>query len=471
IFRNNTTQPFVVNQNEQENEQQNRRQQYTSAPFRRRQRRNRQQQYRQNEFVNNNRFAIFADENNNDQIEIDLINEEPININKNKKKNSKKTRLYLEPNRMLRWFEDKISSKNQPLNSRGNQAFLLAAAPIYDEWVRNNYELQVWQTYLKMGTEQKHWAKEIVQRTKKRDNITNTRFVQKKINRLTESIAQATATISDLQIQLTTYWTQVNVEKLTTTIAENVATIVCEKINNNKKSITTTTTAPAAATSPTATPLPTATNTLKNQVREPIEKLEKYILKYVYTYTQHVKKMAETKVQLAKAQSDEFKALEEFEQIATPSQWNIHLALKPRIKLWSTKNKNYLAALKRVEYDMPPKFIEKVDLSFKIDESIINQDEAQATYNQMRQITKEFRTQAMTLYVQSLGRENELLSNEIKRIIEGFPQENDEGFDAEPGHAAFKHYHNLREKRLNLEAEQSIHFLSEERVEGDTNDP
>ncbi|CAF4307148.1 unnamed protein product, partial [Rotaria sordida] len=238
----------------------------------------------------------------------------------------------------------------------------------------------------------------------------------------------------------------------TNTIAENVATIVCEKINNNKKSTTTTA---APATSPTTTPLPTAANTLKNQVREPIEKLEKYILKYVYTYTQHVKKMAETKVQLAKAQLDEFKALEEFEQIATPSQWNIHLALKPRIKLWSTKNKNYLAALKRVEYDIPPKFIEKVDLSFKIDESIINQDEAQATYNQMRQITKEFRTQAITLYVQSLGRENELLSNEIKRIIEGFPQENDEGFDAEPGYAAFKHYHNLREKRLNLEAEQS----------------
>ncbi|CAF4277650.1 unnamed protein product, partial [Rotaria sordida] len=343
--------------------------------------------------VNNNRFAIFADENNNDQIEIDLINEEPININKNKKKNSKKTRLYLEPNRMLRWFEDKISSKNQPLNSRGNQAFLLAAAPIYDKWVRNNYELQVWQTYLKMGTEQKHWAKEIVQRTKKRDNITNTRFVQKKINRLTESIAQATATISDLQIQLTTYWTQVNVEKLTNTIAENVATIVCEKINNNKKS-TTTTAAPAASpTTTAASTTATTTNTLKNQIREPIEKLEKYILKYVYTYTQHVKKIAETKVQLAKAQSDEFKALEEFEQIATPSQWNIHLALKPRIKLWSTKNKNYLAALKRVEYDMPPKFIVKVDLSFKIDESIINQDEAQATYNQMRQITKEFRTQ------------------------------------------------------------------------------
>ncbi|CAF3933308.1 unnamed protein product, partial [Rotaria sp. Silwood1] len=108
-----------------------------------------------------------------------------------------------------------------------------------------------------------------------------------KINRLTENIVQATATISDLQIQLTTYWAQVNAEKLTTTIAENVATIVCEKINNNKKSTTATTTTAAAATSPTATPSPTitTTNTLKNQVRDPIERLEKYILEYIRTYT------------------------------------------------------------------------------------------------------------------------------------------------------------------------------------------
>ncbi|CAF3924438.1 unnamed protein product, partial [Rotaria sordida] len=272
-----------------------------------------------------------------------------------------------------------------PLNGRGNQAYLLAVAPIYDEWIRNNYELQVWQAYWKMGTEQNHWAKEIVQRTKK--------------------------------------------SKLITTAATPV--------------IAAPATSPTAATT-ASTAATTTTNNLKNQVREPIERLENYILEYIYTCTKHVKKMAENKVQLAKAQLNEFKALEKFEQIATPSQWNIHLILKPKIKLWSTKNKNYLAALRRVEYGMPPKFIEKVDLSFKIDESIINRDEAQATYDQMRQITKEFRTKAMTLYVQSLGREKELLLNEIKGMIEGFPQENDQGFDAEPGYAAFKHYHNLR---------------------------
>ncbi|CAF2019601.1 unnamed protein product [Rotaria magnacalcarata] len=125
--------------------------------------------------------------------------------------------------------------------------------------------------------------------------------------------------------------------------------------------------------------------------------------------------------------------------------------------------------VKRVEYDLPPKFISNIDFKFKVDESILSQDELQALYNQMSKMTKDFRTQAMTLYVQSLGREHELLTNEIKRIIEGFPQENDDGFDAEAGCAAFKQYHELREKRFNLETDQSIYFLDEQRVEDEDN--
>ncbi|CAF1424780.1 unnamed protein product [Rotaria sordida] len=146
---NNTTQPFKVNQNDQNQQQlqQNQRQQQqatTTAAFRRRQRRNRQQQYRQNKVVNNNRFAVSADNNNDDPIEIDLTDneEEVIQINtnkKNKEKNKekdKKTQRYLEPNRMLKWFEENCTknSKN-PLSSRGNQVYLLATAPIYDEWI------------------------------------------------------------------------------------------------------------------------------------------------------------------------------------------------------------------------------------------------------------------------------------------------------------------------------------------------
>ena len=312
----------------------------------------------------------------------------------------------------------------------------LATSSIHDEWVRNNYELQVWQTYLKLGTENKHWTKEVVQRTKKRDDQTNIRFIKKKINRITMEIAQASATISDLQIQLGTYWSL--------------------------------TLAGTALTMPESTTA-TAPTTTSNRPRDPIDRVEKCILNYIQLCTQHVKKAAENRIKLAKAQMDEFKALEDFEQVATPTQWNIHLTLKPKLKLWNTKNKNYLTATKRVEYDLPPKFISKTDLTFKVDESIISQQEAQTFYNEMRQLTTQFRTQAMASYLQCCTREYELLSDEIKRIIDGFPKENDDDMDTEAGHAAFKQYHDTRQKRFKLEAEQSIYFLVEQRVEGESN--
>ncbi|CAM4958758.1 unnamed protein product [Rotaria socialis] len=470
---NNYTQPFIVN----------RQQQSTTSSHRRQIRRGKQQQqrYRPTSNKNNNRFALLSDNNDNDNnivdndndnniVEIDApITANPYNNKKDKMK-KKKTHLYLEPTRMLRWFEDNSKSSKNSISGRGNQAYLLATAPIYDEWIRNNYELQVWQTYSKIATENKHWAKEVIQRTKRRDDTTNSRFVQKKINQLMTSIAQASASISDLQIQLATYWeynaAEITAQKQAQTTAELTTNLIIERTG-----LTTTTTrvrSPILAPNTMAT---TASTITKGQHRDPVERLEKHILEYIHHCTLHVKKMAENRIQLAKAQMAEFKALEDFEQIATPSQWNIHLMLKPKVKLCSTKNKNKIIATKRVEYDLPPKFINKMEFTFKIDESILNKDEIQATYNEMRQITKDFRTQAMKLYVQSLGREHELLSNEIKRIIEGFPSENDDGFDAEAGCAAFKQYHELREKRFNLENDQSIYFLVEQRVEDEENNP
>ena len=94
---------------------------------------------------------------------------------------------------------------------------------------------------------------------------------------------------------------------------------------------------------------------------------------------------------------------------------------------------------------------------FKIDESILNkEDEAQTLYNQMRQLTKEYCTQAISLYLQSTTREKEILADEIKNIIVGFPKEEKHEnimIDAEDdaGYIEFKRY--------NLEAEQSPYFL------------
>ena len=137
-----------------------------------------------------------------------------------------------------------------------------------------------------------------------------------------------------------------------------------------------------------------------------------------------------------------------------------------------TKNKNFLMATKRVEYDLPPNFILNGNFTFKIDESIISKEEAQILCDQMRHLTKEYRIQAMSLYLQSITCVKEIFTNEIKTILQGILQENDERFNVEVdlGSTAFKQYNDLREKRLNLEAEQSIYFLEEQRVEGELNE-
>ena len=439
----NDTQPFETNIEIEplQPRQQQQRQERTTSPYRRRQNRNQQRQYRETIQNNNeNRFNVLIDETGQDDIQED---QDELNVNNKVKptEKRKKQRVYLEHNRIMSYLQKNFSTA---ISSRGNQAYVRATAPIYDEWVRQNYELQVWQAYFKLGTEQNHWAKAVIQRTRKRDQVTCTRFVQKKINQISAKIAEANAKISDLQIQLNIYWAQLTSNMVPTGQATTTTT---ESLNS--------------------TPL---NNQARN--RDPVDRIEKIILRYIHQCTQHVKKISENKVKLARAQMEEYKALQDFEQIATPLQWNVHLTLKPKMKLWSTKNKNLQVALKRVEYDLPPNFIGKTDFQFKIDESIIGQDEAQEIYNQMRRVTKDYRTKAMTVYVQALTREQELLSNEIKQIIDGFPKENeDDRIDSQPSIAAFKQYHDLREKRINLEVEQAVYFLDGRKVEGEPDNP
>ncbi|CAM2705332.1 unnamed protein product [Rotaria socialis] len=200
----NTTQPFTVNvdTNDLDQQQQSSRQQRPTANTstrRRQNRRNRQQQYHNtadNYNPNYNKFTELSEADASTDIESnydDDIKDAAPSINKNnnnnktkqqteQNRNNKKKRSYLEPNRIMRYMQDNASPI---ISSRGNQAYILASTTIYDDWIRDNYDLQVWQNYLKMGTDDKHWAKEVIKGTKKRDDIINSRFVKKKINRFT----------------------------------------------------------------------------------------------------------------------------------------------------------------------------------------------------------------------------------------------------------------------------------------------
>ncbi|CAF1470473.1 unnamed protein product, partial [Rotaria magnacalcarata] len=451
----NTTQPFRVTEEEEKQDNVRQQRRTTTASYRRRQRRMNRQQYRQNDDNKNvprnrNRFnALSQAKQDQEEDEEEDEYEQGINNNNNKddyeslskKKNidkkKKKTHLYLDTNRIIKWFEDNSKNSKNVIQSRGNQAYIAATASTYDSWIRDNYELQVWQAYLKVYKEQKHWAKEVIQRTKHRDDSINTRFVQKKINRLYDNITEATATITDVQIQLSAYWTQNTTEATAQKQAQMTAELAANLIIERTGLATTTSTiAPSGASTITIRP--------SSSARDSVDRLEKLILEYLYQCTKHVKTMTDNRIQLCKAQSEEFKALEDFKQIATTKQ---------------------------VEYGLLPKFIEKIDPTWKIDESVVDRQDAQGTIAYVKGMVNNFRTQLMTTYIQSLAHEYELIFDEIKRMVEGMPKDNDDGFDAEPGYAAFKQYHDRREKRFNLEIEKSLYFLEEKRVEGNSKDP
>ncbi|CAF1553221.1 unnamed protein product, partial [Adineta ricciae] len=202
----------------------------TTSAFRRRQNRLQQQQQQQrnnNQIpVHQNPFDTLAVENNDkEEPEVPVNDFSSVNKNKKKKNNNNnkkkknegnvsktKHRPYLNIDKFAQWLSTNSKTK-EVMKSSGNQCFALQAAPIYDEWIRSDYEVQVWRGYKKLGITHNHWAKEVVNRTKTRKNDTCIVFVDKKINHFQNIIDQAHVKISKLQHELGHYWSQIRSKK------------------------------------------------------------------------------------------------------------------------------------------------------------------------------------------------------------------------------------------------------------------
>jgi len=197
--------------------------------------------------------------------------------------------------------------------------------------------------------------------------------------------------------------------------------------------------------------------------------LEKLLTDYIEENIQHIKEMAENRVNIAKLEMDEYKSFEDFKQIATPNQICIHEIIRSKLKLWHTTNKNYHTATKRLQFNILPKFITKTNFNFKFNKTVLGPEETQITYDKMDQITANYHKEAIELYTMTLARETELLKYEIDQLIEGFPKDNTNDIDPEVCLEAFKHYHGLRLKRYDLQLNQAVHFLEEYRVENENN--
>jgi len=72
----------------------------------------------------------------------------------------------------------------------------------------------------------------------------------------------------------------------------------------------------------------------------------------------------------------------------------------------------------------------------------------------------------MTLYLRTVRREFEIVDEQVKTMIKGMPKEMN---NEDMAYTAFELYHGLREQRLNLEIEQAVLFLDEQRAEGESN--
>ncbi|CAF1199245.1 unnamed protein product [Adineta ricciae] len=441
---NNNTQPFEVNPNN--GQPQRPPPSSTTSTFRRRQHRQGQgqRQNRLNNNNNNNRFAILADDdeinNNNDDNQIEEEEEEeqqqqqqPLSLNKKNKfkKKTKKSSFYLSYDQIFKYI-----SQYQPNPNLNSTTTTTNQDP---------------RKYKKLNDDSNFWAKEIINRTRGRDNIEIKRFVDKKINYFQSKIDECIAIISNLQIEFSQFWTQIASRRKESRI-------------------------PTRGVTPSY-----------SRPSFDFDKMDTTLTDYINQHTKHIVKNCKVRLEIANAQKEEYQALKNFETITKKkSLWNTHLILKPKLKNWFIKSKNFHIIQRRIEYNLLPKFITKNNFSFKFDTQAFQQEDIQPIYNEMHQITNSFQNKSMQFYYQIATRELNNVKDEIDIIIENcrpklpLLDQNviiSEGLDGQPTedehnnndnihidykkcYEAFENYYKLSMKRYQLEAEQSSNSSS-----------
>ncbi|CAF1488377.1 unnamed protein product [Adineta steineri] len=196
------------------------------------------------------------------------------------RKNDGKTPIYpyLELDAVNKWFQANTHDIFNVLSKPYIRGYMLGASIFHDEWYRNSYELSVWEEYLKMGTEKKFWVEEVLRYTNTYNCNTNIRFIQTQIKKFNDIITISRNNFEDFQSEVLTYWNNdrtIPVRQLSTTSSSF----------NMEETITTTTQKPTI---------------------DSFIELNFSVQDYILQRTKYAKKLAETKIQLAQAQLEDF---------------------------------------------------------------------------------------------------------------------------------------------------------------------
>ncbi|CAF4478876.1 unnamed protein product [Didymodactylos carnosus] len=124
----------------------------------------------------------------NKPVSLDL-DDEVIAHSSGQKPNEYKNRSYLRADHIRRYLFSLSKPSDIGPTARYINRFVTVSAPIYDAWIRDNYEYQVVEKLLETGTKDKHWAHEIVKKSKSRDDNVNRQYCIDKISELQRAIS------------------------------------------------------------------------------------------------------------------------------------------------------------------------------------------------------------------------------------------------------------------------------------------
>ncbi|CAF1345700.1 unnamed protein product [Didymodactylos carnosus] len=186
--------------------------------------------------------------------------------------------------------------------------FVTISAPIYDAWIRDNYEYQVIEKLLEIGMEDKHWAHEIVKKTITRDDTVNDQYCIDKISQRQRAISNHGNAVTKLQCELKAFVPYYH---------------DASDINNNNGTVTAHDLAAQNARKP------------KLHIRAADTITQEYLMI-------HIKKFAEicaNRVNTAYAELKEFVSLKTFEEKATPVQRAHVKILQEKLEILHGKQK------------------------------------------------------------------------------------------------------------------------------------
>ncbi|CAF1362111.1 unnamed protein product [Didymodactylos carnosus] len=185
-----------------------------------------------------NRFACFLDQDENDEIPLDectaattstaksnkkavpkkqknkkaeaqakkpvslVSNDDTSALDSEQKPKEYRDRPYLRTDHIRRYSYSLSKPTDIGPTARHINRFATISAPVYDAWIRDNYEYQVVEKLLEIGMEDKHWAHEIVEKTKTRDDTVNNQYCIDKISQLQRAISNHGNAVTKLQSEL-----------------------------------------------------------------------------------------------------------------------------------------------------------------------------------------------------------------------------------------------------------------------------